>query len=97
MANILKNSDIIDCWFEAPSENKTLVIRKYVEQKIGDSCINKKKLQQSIFFFNSKMKKLWKECNYNRQYFEKKHSKWLGFTFFAVETVSLFKVLIYKY
>lgn len=54
MANILKNSDIIDCWFEAPSENKTLVIRKYVEQKIGDSCINKKKLQQSIFFLTVK-------------------------------------------
>lgn len=93
MAIVLKNADVIDCWLTASSKNKISATFKYVIQKIGTSNFNKKKLMKRVSFFNSEMKKFWKESKYNRKFFENKHSKWLSYIFFDVDDVSFIVLL----
>lgn len=88
MAIILKNADVIDCWLTASSKNKISALLNYVEQQIGNSNYDKKQLLKKISFFNSVVKKLWRETKCNRNIFEIRHSKWLTKTFFHLDDVS---------
>lgn len=88
MALIIKNSDLIDCWISAPSNNKISVIYKFIELKIGDSYFDKNKLMKSIHFFNVNMKKYWRESSYCKSFFFFKLSKWLSWTDFYLDNVS---------
>lgn len=85
---ILYNSDIVDCWIKATSENKESEVYKYVERKIGEIYFDKKKLLQSVNFFHIKMNKIWKESRYNLTYLKNKHSSWLNNIFFDADDVS---------
>lgn len=89
MANILKNVDLIDCWFAASPNDKVSKLHQFVKRKIGSLYSKKdKNISQNILFFNSDMKKFWKESKYNRKYFENKYSSWLSWTFFDPDNVS---------
>lgn len=88
MTNCIINSDIVDFWLSVSSKNKIPEVYKFIKGKIGDSSLEKEVLLRKIKLFDNKIKKYWSESRSNRQFFDKKYSKWLNWKFFDPDNVS---------
>lgn len=91
---LIKNIDLIDCWFLGPVNNKIFHLTEFIKDKIGDRYYDEQKLNTNIKLFNSYMEKYWKLSKYNKEFFKLKYSKWLNWTFFEYDEVSFLELIV---
>lgn len=71
MSFILKNSDLIDCWFSAPPNSKMSAVENFVLSATSELHIEMPDLKSNVRMFHSNMQLYWRLSNFSKERFKK--------------------------